>query len=383
MGNIGLLLGAGASYEVGLPLVWDLTEELRNYLTDEKLRSLNASWRSQDEGYSENLIEELISVLHNPWMHYESILGYLEVGYGRAGPYRREYHGLYARLVEIVWLCLYCRHVKNERYILGRLGYLDGIVDMAQANMPLWIFSLNHDLVVELLAEKHKVPLSCGFMDKDTLPRRDATGNYVGDLHVETISSENLDSGKLGFYTHGTHGINLLKIHGALDIFTRHDGKDVLRILPGSPGVDSVISALQSIQQELKYIDPNTGAPVNAHVVNEIAYSDKAGKLQFLRRSILAGTFKFNQRRDQVLPKVYLKLFKSYIQNVATLHVIGYGFGDAHVNLVIREWLEISPERKLFIVGPKPSMPAEVLHLAPQVEIVESSATGYLSSASK
>lgn len=42
-----LLLGAGASYELGLPLVWELTNELKTWLMPEKLDWLNDQWKSQ------------------------------------------------------------------------------------------------------------------------------------------------------------------------------------------------------------------------------------------------------------------------------------------------------------------------------------------------
>jgi hypothetical protein len=43
----GLFLGAGASVEVGMPLVEELTEKLKNEHTPDKLRGLNAGWRAQ------------------------------------------------------------------------------------------------------------------------------------------------------------------------------------------------------------------------------------------------------------------------------------------------------------------------------------------------
>lgn len=43
----GLLIGAGASYELGIPLVWDLTRELKAWLTLQKLTDLNRGWRTQ------------------------------------------------------------------------------------------------------------------------------------------------------------------------------------------------------------------------------------------------------------------------------------------------------------------------------------------------
>jgi hypothetical protein len=73
----GLFLGAGASYEVGMPLVWDLTAELKAWLTPDKLRELNRGWRAQRGGNSDEVIEKLASVLVLPELHYESILGFL------------------------------------------------------------------------------------------------------------------------------------------------------------------------------------------------------------------------------------------------------------------------------------------------------------------
>ena len=38
----GLFLGAGASHEAGMPLVWELTAEIKNWLTAEKFASLTS-----------------------------------------------------------------------------------------------------------------------------------------------------------------------------------------------------------------------------------------------------------------------------------------------------------------------------------------------------
>ena len=59
----GLFLGAGASYEAGMPLTCDLTAELKQWLTFDKLRWLNESWRSQGGGHSDRIIDDFVSVL--------------------------------------------------------------------------------------------------------------------------------------------------------------------------------------------------------------------------------------------------------------------------------------------------------------------------------
>src|SRR4029453_1986392 len=79
----GLFLGAGASYEVRLPLVWELTTELKNWLTPDKLHSLNLWWRAQGRGYPDVVIEDVARTFAIPVLHYESILGYLETQYRR------------------------------------------------------------------------------------------------------------------------------------------------------------------------------------------------------------------------------------------------------------------------------------------------------------
>jgi len=57
----GLLLGAGASAEAGMPLAWDLTAEIKAWLTPDMLRELNEGWRGG--GYSDAVIEDLAAVL--------------------------------------------------------------------------------------------------------------------------------------------------------------------------------------------------------------------------------------------------------------------------------------------------------------------------------
>jgi hypothetical protein len=46
----GFFLGAGFSYEVGMPLVGELTSELKETLTASKVREWNESWRKNGTG---------------------------------------------------------------------------------------------------------------------------------------------------------------------------------------------------------------------------------------------------------------------------------------------------------------------------------------------
>lgn len=376
----GLFLGAGASYEIGMPLVWDLTAELKTWLTPEKLRDLNRGWRARHGGHSDEVIEKLASVLVLPDLHYESILGFLETQYRRPSSGRRqEYHDIYVWLVEMVYWILYLRHVNNVTHIERNLPFLDGIAKLAERNQPLWIFSLNHDLIIECLAARHSIPVNSGFTPATvTLPRRNDRGEKIGELCAEVLTSEELEKGTMPFLQPGQPGINLLKIHGALDVFTFRDGKDLLKLLPLEATPAGVIQTLRLANDELIYVEPRTpGGRIKA--TNEIAYADDTGEMQFLRRSLLAGAFKFDNRASQVLPMRMLDHFRVHINRVSELVCIGYGFGDFHINAVIREWLEFAADRRMEIVSPgAKQIPSFLLHVAPQVKLTAATASDYL-----
>jgi hypothetical protein len=154
------------------------------------------------------------------------------------------------------------------------------------------------------------------------------------------------------------------------------DGTSVLRVLPLGDGVTGVIEALRAANEELFYQAPNGR---RAKATNEIAYADDAGQMQFLRRSLLAGAFKFDNRESQVLPKKMLQHFQSNLTYVTTLITVGYGFGDIHINQVIRDWLQMLSDRRIEIVSPgATAIPGFLLHLAPQVSLYDTTATDFL-----
>jgi hypothetical protein len=375
----GLFLGAGASVEAGMPLVWDLTVEIKNWLTPDKLRELNRGWRLQNTGCCDNVIEDLASVLEREDLHYEAILGHLETQFRRQRTAPQEYHQLYSWLVELVSVLLLYRQVNNDAFFGRQLPLYDGIRALAQESAPLWIFSLNHDAIVEAIAARLGLALYCGYGPTTVaLPRRDAAGKKIGDIRAEVLTEHDLEKGSMHFPNPPQPGIYLLKVHGSLDTFTFNDGKDVLRLLPASGSVKDVFEVLRAANSDLFY--PLPGAPGGrVKTLNEISYADDKGVMQFLRRSLLAGAYKFDARANQVLPKSMIKHFRLNLNSVSTLICIGYSFNDVHINATLREWLEFMPERQLEIVNPGArSIPASLTHLAPQITLTASSCTDYL-----
>ena len=379
MGLTGLLLGAGASFEFGMPLALELTRELKKWLTPAKLRELNDEWQGQGAGYSRATIDDLAGVLAMDRMNYEDIVGYLEVQRKRIRERTDEYHGLLAFLSEIIYFLLKERHVLNGDLIVRNIKYLDGIKTFVDTNRPLWVFSLNHDLIVECFAAHTGTSIKCGFSEEVVrLPRRDMEGTEIGEVEARVTRRHQLDRHALNFFQPDEKGINLLKIHGSLDEFAFNDGKDLLKVMPDDSSTLGAISALRNANAEVRYIDPRwPGGVVKAH--NQIPYADAEGEMQFLRRTPLAGAFKFQGRFSQTVPNELLSYFTLSLSYLAKLICIGYGFGDLHVNQAIRDWLEGSAERRLTIVDPSiEGVPMALHHLSPQVELVKLDTTAYL-----
>ena len=375
----GLLLGAGASYETGMPLASELTKELKNWLTPAKLRSLNQVWQGQGAGYSDTTINDLAIVLSMDSMTYEHIIGYLEVQSERVRERSQEYDGLLAFMSEIIYFILEQKHVLNVSFVSRNIQYLDGIKALVKANKPLWVFSLNHDLIMECFIADACIPVRYGFSNEIVrLPRRDMRGAQTGELEAHVTRRDQFAKHTLSFFQPGVEGINLLKVHGSLDEFAFNDGHDLLKLVPNDNSASGVISVLRSANDEVRYIDPRwPGGVVSAR--NEIAYADADGEMQFLRRTPLAGAFKFQGRSRQTVPNELLSYFTVSLNYLSTLICIGYGFGDQHVNGTIRNWLEGDGSRQLMIVDPGVErVPTLLLHLTPQVELVNLEATDYL-----
>jgi hypothetical protein len=110
----------------------------------------------------------------------------------------------------------------------------------------------------------------------------------------------------------------------------------------------------------------------------ELIVTDSGGKMQFLRRSLLSGAHKFQGTFDQIAPLAFLEEFKRRIVTVTELDVIGYGFGDSHINQVLEGWLS-TPGVLLNIYDPhRDSIPTVLSAAADRIRIASLGLTGYL-----
>lgn len=359
-----------------MPLVWHLTAEFKGYFTPQHLEELNVGWRQQGGGYDDLVIELVRRLLKRNDLTYENILGYLQTLWGRPGQQQAEqYYSLYMKMIEIVYALIYYRQVKSLPYFSRGFPPYEGLEGLAERSHPMWVFSLNHDLMAELLALHCKIPLRDGFWpDKNIVISSSRDEISARHLTADVLSEKDLNDGNLHLFSAGEPGINLIKVHGALDMFAMRDGLDICRLQPVSEGLNGPLKALEIVNEEIAY----WYAGQRVRPTYEIAYADVSGEMQFLRRTLLAGAQKFNQRFPQTIPPAILKIFRTHINFVQALYVIGYSFGDAHVDLILREWLEFSGARSMVIVDPsRGQLPTHLGHLAMQIEIVQRTASDF------
>lgn len=371
----GLFLGSGFSVDFAMPLVWELTEEMRRLIPGEKFRKFNQNWVIEGNGYSEKSVELFMSLYENSEIHYEQIVGGLEVFSNRFEnrEEREALLGIRSWLMDLIYYLLYPRQIGNVDYNQTTIKMYRGLSSLVENGYPLWIFTLNHDLMVECFAAENNIPLKNGFFDNNISTFKE-NGNEQNEISFKSLSIDEMEKGDINFFNKADdYGINLLKIHGSLDIFGFNDLKDYLSLHVESPSLATISNALKSLNE---IVTPDKHFKVN----NEIVLKDKSNTIQFLRRSLLSGVFKFKDNSSQIIPSHFLAMFKRNISRCDELIVIGYGFADQHINEIFKEWLEFSSKRTLHVVSPDIPNLNFLSHLKMQIKYEKLRAIDYVSS---
>jgi len=369
----GLFLGAGSSYECGFPLVDELTLTMKIHVSVDKLRVYNENFKRFGPGWSEKTFQ-LIEELYNSGMNYENIIGYLEslMRYNIDRDSINEINHVRVFLLHAIGLILFETQIRNFKYSLDVLKAFRGIKNLLLPQKQLWIFSLNHDMLIEMLCNMLDIPIKTGFFDSESFEFGSGVARHI--INFECLTEGHIKQNKLNWFRGDDFGVNLLKLHGALDIFAHNEGVDYLKIKFAEKDPTSGIQSLIRLNQiNHQNIMNGEGIP------NELIVLDKNNDLKLLRNSILSGAHKFLQDSHQVAPKELLSQFDLNIKYLNELICIGYGFGDNHVNDIIRTWLEFSG-RKLLIVDPFGRIPVSLAHLTPRITVIKKKATEYFMS---
>lgn len=136
----GLFLGAGASYECGMPLVWEFTNVFRAQI----IKRLNT--RLFNLNNNQELKKYFIDLLNNKSIHYEEIVSELE-NLSLKTNKNIEVEGLIHQVIECIQLLL----LEDQQLTLPMLALKAAdfipLKKLVSQEKPLYIFSLNHDLI--------------------------------------------------------------------------------------------------------------------------------------------------------------------------------------------------------------------------------------------
>lgn len=355
-----LFLGAGASYECGMPLVWEFTNILRVNL----LRRLDTNLF--DFRSSTHLREQFETMLSNPNFHYERMVGELENLYLARGNQANIVHNAYRQLVECVQGLLLEDQLLTTALFSERVKDYEGIRNLVSINPCLHVFSLNHDVNFEEICKFHGVGCRDGFFENEN-------NRYADIARFKTLTSAQMESDNLNFYKPGEVGANLLKLHGSLDMFAVEDKNLYLKCAPrDSEGIGGHVGEIMRLERH--GVDVSNKLQIRATA--EVQVLDNEGQHQFLRRSLLSGSNKFTGRFDQIAPDAFLNEFKQRLKLINELDVIGYGFGDAHINAIIAEWTQ--GDVRLNIFDPyRDDVPSSLMGATEKIQIVKEGLTDY------
>ena len=337
-----LFLGAGASFDCGLPLTWELTAEIRRWLTPNRLAAYNAGWEARGAHWNEAVIARVNELMADEYRHYEHILDCLARD-SQSADYdflQRDFRNAYIFVAQTVYAFLLERQAKNFSFASVVLKDYEGLKSLLELNRPLWIFSTNQDVVAELLAARLGVPIKSGLSDTQTIPVSDG-------MSTRAITFEShIDEEQPDYFSEGEYGINLVKLQGGLDIFFTEEGCRVLKLKPDPQHLDDYLADLVFINQ----VNQALTVKNDGIVTNRSLYQDARGKLQAFERSLLAGYQHFSDIIPSYIP-TQLKVMHQVLADVEELIVIGSRLENPTINELLADWLTDDSHR-LMIVDP-------------------------------
>jgi len=169
-----------------MPLREELNAEIVAWLTPTSLRRINSAWRSRGFGHSDEVIDDLSRRLQSSDFDYEALLANGRRNTSRAWAMRVARATTACTPGSPRWCpCPVPRQVSHRSVFQDGLPYFAGPGALVRDNAPLWVFSVNHDVLVECLAAHFGIPVNCGFPARTiSLPCRRGPGTIVSTLRA-------------------------------------------------------------------------------------------------------------------------------------------------------------------------------------------------------
>lgn len=346
-----LLLGAGFSYDLGMPLAYELTDVFLNVFNEKNANELVELVYQQNNNNKSRPInkaalnEAMRMVLDYKGSNYEELLAEIESLSGiyssKTQSDRDSYHCLFGVLYSVIHLILYYFQVVSFSMMYPKNKQCFSKIENILSDKETWVFTLNHDMYFECLALDFNIPITYGDSKKITFPKSNIEMN-------ETIKLTYSDRSQLlgcNSYFHGVRGVNLVKLHGGLSELEYDDRKKICNQSLEVKDSNELMIDFLNIQNMGYYVD-NRKVPSGKDRV----ITDSKGELDIICQSMLTGGNKFSRTTNEKDGEEKLKLFNDKIGSADEITIIGYGFGDKHINNRLSNAMVKNEELKIQIV---------------------------------
>ncbi len=358
-----LLLGAGFSYEFGMPLTSELTETFLGLINENNAEVLKERL-SSDKPYSEDRpinkkaisegIEYFIEYKSGDGNNYEEFLsGLNKLGaeIGRSQSDKDSFNYLFAIFYESIHAILSLYQKVSYEIMYGDVfKWFNKLNDLLSDN-ETWVFSLNHDIYFECLAVDLSIPISYGDVGNIQFPISNMNMN-------ETVSFTSNDKVDINIKSPGfilnRHGINIVKLHGGL---SELEYRDIICNLPLNVVTSVELMASFSQVENMAFYHGGNKIPSG----REKVITNMDGELDIICKSMLTGGNKYSTTSKKKKGEEKLALMDDALQETDELTIIGYGFGDKHINYRISNSMVLNPNMVVRIIDPTSNKTPEFL----------------------
>lgn len=358
-----LLLGAGFSYDLGMPLAKDVTEDFFSFFDEDRVKGMisklkNSNPYGNDRPISKKAMEDFFGVYETlkaksiKENNYELFIKGVQDCRNNAGGRHQDEADTYNLLISV-----FNDYLNIYFWIYQRIGYQMFIKNSDlykwlledYSDEELWILSLNHDLNIEMMCIDYKIPLSFGYEIKESFPISNI--DFSESVTFDTQNRENLHIKDMKFIE-GKKGVNLVKLHGALNEYRYDDNKKrAIASISRCNSSYEYLDVIETINHRMRYyFDENPNLPFLPS--GEIAISDFDKKNHILKQSVLSGGYKYSETINHKDGEEKMDLLDEILNNVDDVTVVGYSFGDAHINNRLVKAMYKNDNMKVKVIDP-------------------------------
>ncbi|WP_413437950.1 hypothetical protein ACFDAU_16260 [Sulfuriferula sp. GW1] len=358
--KIALLLGAGFSYDLGMPISSEMTEVFLGMFNEANTTKLSATMAHQepfgnDRPINSKAIEEAFSLLlqykRDKGTNYEEFLTIIQerterFTAGHSQSDRDSYHFVFGVLYDMIHtvLSLY-QAIAYEVLYPKNAQWFSKLDNILSDQGETWVVSLNHDLFLECLAIDFGIPITYGATNQRVFPVSNLAMHDC--VAFSSIDRSTYNAGSTGFMR-GQRGINLVKLHGSLTEHQYRDSEEILNPTLQRISSSELIRDFHRIQG-MGYFYQGRLMPSG----RERAITGPNGELDLMSKAILTGGRKYSRVAKTKMGEEKLAIFDGILRQVDQLTIIGYGFGDRHVNFRIQNEMARRDELVVHVVDPQ------------------------------